>query len=67
MWFQCIALLYSFTTLVNRLVLVHCNVNHPLKQKLAKWHTLKQSDIYLQRHKRSLSNDGVVVPLDKQV
>jgi len=46
---------------------VHCNLNHPLKRRLATWHTLKQSDIYLHRHKRSLNDDDVVVPLDKQV
>ena len=65
MWFSYVSI-FILTCLVN--IPVQCNLNHPLKRRLQTWHTLKQSDLYLHRHKRSITDDDdVVVPLDKQV
>ena len=65
MWCHYVVAIFFLAYLVN--VLVHGNSDHPLHQRLNSWHTLKEEDIYVHRHKRSLSNDDVVVPLDKQV
>ena len=57
----------QFLLLVFSFSIVKCSKYNALSQRLQKWHVLKQDDIRLHRQKRSIDDDDVVVPLDKQV
>ena len=59
MWSICLITLSFSFTLIHGL--------HPLDLRLKEWQSLKHTDLHLQRHKRSLDDNDVVVPVDKQV